>query len=162
MASHTRIHNVQGVGIDTGNLINWLVYDSAVKGGTIFMRSPSDQSKLYVSTNVAWYASFDDMVDFDSDTVRFERARGLDPGTETGKGLKVLNLVPGLEFETEWWTSTGTGAVDYSTALGTALGVDGSGKLCEKQTSGAGSTQRFTLIGNHVIARKRIQVRFVG
>jgi hypothetical protein len=160
MASKVRISKMQGVGIlPEDGQIGWLSYSAATRGGTIFIRSTSDTTALYISTNRAQYVSFSDMVDPDSDTVRFERARGIDPGIEINKPLRVQNLVPGLEFETETYGSTGTGAITTQ-AAGTALGVDASGYIIEKQGSGAGSTQLFTLVANHVSARATIEVRY--
>ncbi len=162
MASKTRIARIQGAGmLPQDGQIGWLTYGAAVPGGTIFMRNPSDDDALQISTNHAQYVSFVDMVAVDT-TFKWEKARGIDSGIEVDKPLKVLNLVPGIEFEIETFNSDSSGAyeINSSTAGDAALGVDANGQLCAKQSSGDGSSQLFTLLANHIAARKTIEVRY--
>lgn len=160
-SNYVKVSRFQGAGItNIDGIIGWLQYDSAAPSGTIFTRSRTEADHLYISTNEADYVSIPAMVDGTTDAFKFQKARGLDPGIETGKALKVVNLVPGLEFETETYVSTSTGAITSGTALGTELGVNSSGLLWVKQSSGIGSVRKFRLLGNHITNRNTIEVRY--
>ena len=163
-SSKTRISRVEGPGVSPlDGHIGWLQSPAtAARGGKFYIRDLTDPTILAVSTNRANYVTIEDSVDSTSAQYKFDKARGLNPGIEAGKQQKCLILVPGVEFEIETYASTGTGAITTSTSIDGQLGVNATGFLCEKQSSGAGSTALARLIGNHITARNTVRIKWTG
>jgi hypothetical protein len=128
-------------------------YGSAVESGTFFIQDTTYDNYAAISTNNAAYLLIKDIV-ANSDSFKLRKERGTDAGEVlVDYEAPFIALQPGQKVRLSNYASSGTdtvGVITSGTTARTALSVNANGKVCEKQSTGEGSTALFTMIENDI------------